>query len=430
MYIRRLKFNSEFLQSLFVLLSGTIVAQLIGYALAPVITRMYTPSEMGDFGVFHRWVVLIATIATARFEFALPIPKKDHHAFLLYQVALRTTTIVAVITFLCYLFYGIWSSNNEFVFYILPLLILCVCSLAFMNLGTNWAIRKKQFKKISYSKMTNSLSLNISRVVFGFLNFGKWGLFLSFLISLVMGSYHFLKDFFSARKSALRDKKTKRMRIIAGKYKDFPFSSLPHALSDNLRDLILAMLLVYVFSEEIFGAFDHSLRMLRIPLMIVGTSLGQVFFSKISEAKKNNLELMPLVLKVTKYLFLLSVIPFLLVIFFGEELFSFVFGNQWAFSGRLSEIMTPWLWINFIISPLSVIPLVLGKQRSFFIIGLISSLLQVASFYLFSQIFKGSTDQIEITFTISNWIQFAMAIYTLIYFYFLIKKNDSQRITE
>ena len=116
------------------------------------------------------------------------------------------------------------------------------------------------------------------------------------------------------------------MRIIAGKYKDFPFSSLPHALSDNLRDLILAMLLVYVFSEEIFGAFDHSLRMLRIPLMIVGTSLGQVFFSKISEAKKNNLELMPLVLKVTKYLFLLSVIPFLLVIFFGEELFSFVFG--------------------------------------------------------------------------------------------------------
>ena len=92
--------------------------------------------------------------------------------------------------------------------------------------------------------------------------------------------------------------------------------------------------------------------------------------------------------------------------------------------------MTPWLWINFIISPLSVIPLVLGKQRSFFIIGLISSMLQVASFYLFSQLFKGSTDHVEITFIISSWIQFAMAIYTLFYFYFLIKKNDRQRITE
>jgi len=427
MHIGRLKFNSEFLRSLFVLLSGTIVAQLIGYALAPVITRMFTPSEMGDFGVFHRWVVLIATIATARFEFALPIPKKDHHAFLLYQVALRTTTIVAAITFLCYLFYGIWSSNNEFIFCILPLLILCVCSLAFMNLGTNWAIRKKQFKKISYSKMTNSLSLNISRVIFGFLNFGKWGLFLSFLISLMSGSFHFFKDFYNAQKTDLKDKKTKRMRIIAGKYKDFPFSSLPHALSDNLRDLILAMLLVYIFSEEVFGSFDHSLRMLRIPLMIVGISLGQVFFSKISEAKKNNLELMPIVLKVTKYLFLLSIIPFLLILFFGENLFSIVFGNEWAFSGRLSEIMTPWLWINFIISPLSVIPLVLGKQRSFFIIGLISSMLQIVSFYLFSQLFKGSTDQVEITFIISSWIQFGMAVLALFYFIFLVRTYDLEK---
>ncbi|MFM7683907.1 MAG: hypothetical protein ACKO7P_14370, partial [Bacteroidota bacterium] len=110
--------------------------------------------------------------------------------------------------------------------------------------------------------------------------------------------------------------------------------------------------------------------------------------------------------------------------------FSFVFGSQWAFSGRLSEIMTPWLWVNFIISPLSVIPLVLGKQRSFFMIGLISSVLQITSFYFCSQIFKGGTDQIEITFIITSWIQFAMAIYTLFYFYFLIKNNDRQRITE
>ena len=164
--------------------------------------------------------------------------------------------------------------------------------------------------------------------------------------------------------------------------------------------------------------------------MIVGTSLGQVFFSKISEAKKNNLELMPIVLKVTKYLFLISIIPFLLILFFGEDLFSIVFGSEWAFSGRLSEIMTPWLWINFIISPLSVIPLVLGKQRSFLIIGLISSVSQVASFYLFSLLFKGSTNQVEITFMISSWIQFAISSYTLFYFYFLIRKNDRQRITE
>jgi len=429
MPIKRIRshLQSDFFKSLTVLLSGTLIAQLIGYSLAPIITRMYTPSEMGDFGVYQRWIVLVATIATARFEFALPIPKKDHHAFLLYEVAIKTITYSLIVTFCCYLCYGLWTSNNEFIFLISPLLILSVLFLAFMNLGTNWAIRKKEFKKISYSKMSNSLTLNFSRIIFGFFNFGKWGLLLSFLFSLIIGSIHFMKDYLIQKKSSLKKNSFKRMKIIVLKYKEFPLSSLSHALSDSLRDVLVALLLVYLFTEEVFGSFDHSMRMLRIPSMIVGTSIGQVFFSKISEAKKNNMELMPLVQRLIKYLFLLSLFPFIVVSFYGEELFSFVFGSQWAFSGRLSEIMTPWLWVNFIISPLSVIPLVLGKQRSFFIIGLISSVLQITSFYFCSQIFKGGTDQIEITFIVSSWIQFGMAVLALFYFIFLVRTYDLEK---
>lgn len=432
MPIKRIRthLQTDFFKSLTILLSGTIIAQLIGYLMAPIITRIYTPAEMGEFGVYHRWIVLVATISTARFEFALPIPKKDHHAFLLYEVALKTTTYALVVTFFCYLLYGFWTSNSEFIFIITPLLILSVLFLAFMNLGTNWAIRNKQFKKISYSKMSNSLTLHFSRILFGFLNLGKWGLLISFLFSLIIGSVHFFKDFLVQKKSSLKTKTKRRMQIIIRKYKDFPLSSLPHALTDSLRDVFVALLLVYLFTDEVFGAFDHSMRMLRIPLMIVGTSLGQVFFSKISEAKKSDLELMPLVKSVIKYLFFLSIFPFLLVFFYGEELFSFVFGEQWAFSGRLSEIMTPWLWANFIISPISVIPLVLGKQRSFFIIGLISSVLQIASFYFLPIVFDGSSNKIELTFIISSWIQFGISFYSLFYIYSLIKKNDRQRVRE
>ena len=44
--------NSDFLKSLAILMTGTIIAQAIGYLLAPVITRLFTPEEMGEFGIF------------------------------------------------------------------------------------------------------------------------------------------------------------------------------------------------------------------------------------------------------------------------------------------------------------------------------------------------------------------------------------------
>ena len=78
-------YSSDFLKSLAVLITGTVIAQSIGYLLAPVITRIYTPEEIGEFGVFQRIVLLIAILSTARYEFSLPLPKKGEHAFQLFR---------------------------------------------------------------------------------------------------------------------------------------------------------------------------------------------------------------------------------------------------------------------------------------------------------------------------------------------------------
>ena len=141
--------NSDFLKSLAILMTGTIIAQAIGYLLAPIITRLFTPEEMGEFGIFQRLTAFIATIATARYEFALPLPKKDKHAFLLFRYILRLVFITVIITLLGAIIYGI-SLNKELDYYILVIaLVAGVTFLVFFNLGTNWAIRLKEFHKIS-----------------------------------------------------------------------------------------------------------------------------------------------------------------------------------------------------------------------------------------------------------------------------------------
>ena len=215
-------------------------------------------------------------------------------------------------------------------------------------------------------------------------NWGYTGLIISFVISYVVGATHFIVDFFKSKKDSKNILKRKKTLTLRKPTKISLWPVFLTHLSDVLRDVLVAFIIIELFSESVFGSFDHSFRMLRLPIMIIGASMSQVFFNRISEYKKQAIQIYPLFKKLLISLILLSIAPFSIIYFFGGEIFSFVFGDEWYLSGKLSEIMAPWLMLNFILSPLSTIPLVFNKQKQFFILGLIASILQLGGFFYFT----------------------------------------------
>ena len=195
-------------------------------------------------------------------------------------------------------------------------------------------------------------------------------------------------------------------------------------LSDVLRDVLVAFIIIELFSESVFGSFDHSFRMLRLPIMIIGASMSQVFFNRISDYKKKKIAIYPLFKKLLITLSLLSIAPFTIIFFFGGDIFAYTFGNNWYESGKLSEIMAPWLMINFIVSPLSTIPLVFNKQRSFFLLGLCASLLQLFGFLYLPQILESQSNQLYSVFQVVTWSQVGISIVILFYLNAIVKKHD------
>ena len=77
--------KSEVFKSFTVLFSGTLLAQIIGYAIAPILTRLYSNAEMGEMLYYMRLIAFISSLATLRYEAALPLPKQDHHSYLMYR---------------------------------------------------------------------------------------------------------------------------------------------------------------------------------------------------------------------------------------------------------------------------------------------------------------------------------------------------------
>ena len=110
--------------------------------------------------------------------------------------------------------------------------------------GFSDAVYKTSKGKISLSKMSNSLSLNGLRVFFGLIGTGSIGLIISFVISLFIGSLHFVKDFISRNKLPKTKIAKQKGYLMVREYNDFPLANLPHALSDNLRDLLVAFIII------------------------------------------------------------------------------------------------------------------------------------------------------------------------------------------
>ncbi len=373
-------------------MTGTIVAQVISYLITPILTRIYSTEEMGELGMYMRIVGFISVLATARYEMSLPLPKSDSHSFLLYRVSFRIalyTLLGSAGLGLIYLIVQQFELND--VLFVL-ITLLSAFFLVFINIGTNWSIRKKNFSKIANTRITASLTTNGLRWLFGVFHMGSIGLILASLMGYLFSSVSFLREFGDLLKSHSRNKSKQKTYVLLKEYKQFPTVSLPHSVVDLASDLVIATFIVTYFSKDIFGSYSHSFAILKLPLVVVGASISQVFFGKCSQMVNEGKPIIGLLRKTLLTLLLLSIIPFSIIFFYGEEMFAFVFGEKWASSGHLSEIMTIWLMTNFLISPVSSIPMIINRQKEFFFFGITSACIQLFSFGVLPLIWGTSYD--------------------------------------
>jgi O-antigen/teichoic acid export membrane protein len=183
-------------------------------------------------------------------------------------------------------------------------------------------------------------------------------------------------------------------------------------LIDTARELLIAFFLTYYLSTSLFGSYDLSFKMLKIPLLLIGTAIGQVMFQKASEKFANNEDIFPLVSKTVVLLLLVSIIPFSVVYIWGAPIFAFVFGDEWCFAGEIASVIAPWLMMNLVASAISMIPSVINALRWFFWIGLATSIIQLGLFGFYPQITEGlSIEPLEF-FRIVSWVM--VVVYAII----------------
>jgi teichuronic acid exporter len=418
--IKKINLKSDFIKSVAVLMTGTMAAQMLGYVFAPIITRYYSPEESGELDLFIQMVALGAAFATARYELTLPVAKAHVHSFRLYHIAIRITVLVTIISFLI-LLYPVFTNGAsvDYLFYgLVPVALLLTAS---SNMGTYWAIRMKLFSSISFTKVATSISSNLVKVGLGIIGWGYMGLILGNIAGLIFGNIWFVRNFFRGQKEFKIRSRSPRNFVLAKQYIEFPKVNLPHVVLDLGKGLLVAVFIMHFYGKGAFGLYGLSFRMLLMPIMLMGQSIGQVFFQKCSEKFNAKEAITPFIRKTMLTLFLLSIVPFTLIFFFGSDIFAFVFSEDWREAGIYSEIMAPWFVMIFVVSPVSSLPLIINRQREFFTLAILGTSLMIAAISIPPYFFDATIIQTLWVLSLSQAAYFVFSIFKIFEF---VRKAD------
>jgi O-antigen/teichoic acid export membrane protein len=169
---------------------------------------------------------------------------------------------------------------------------------------------------------------------------------------------------------------------VARRYRQFPLITLPNAFIQSLQEPV-TLLIISAYSDlHTVGLFGLMSRIVKLPVSIIALSMGQVFTKELVLAKQAEQPLWPIVKKMGLALMTLGIAPFLVIFFWGETLFTAVFGTNWAGAGTLAQAFAVYTYGQFVISPLSSLTLVLEKQVQSLYFSLVGNALFLISLTL------------------------------------------------
>lgn len=359
------------LKNIFILFAGNSTSQLITFLIAPVLSRLYSPAQFGTLAIFLAIGQTLVTISSMGYEAAIVVAKKDHEA-----VGLVNICSVIMLLFCVVLYIPIIIFNNEIVdllkdeavypwMYAIPIYVFLG---SFFNILNYFNIRLKEYIIIAKSNIIKSLSCGSFQFLGGIINIGSGGLILGFVFMNLFGNLKMVKTFLKVKQCS---EKTSVSKLLL-RYKKFPLYYVWGVLANSISLNIANVLINRLYSLKDVGYYSYAYRYIAFPVSLIGTSIGQVYFQELVEAKLNGNERKIFVDTFFKLLFI-GIPLFGLMYFVIVPVFAFVFGAEWRVAGEYAQILIPLFFIRFIVSPLSMTMVAFEKQKTLFIwqIGLL-----------------------------------------------------------
>jgi O-antigen/teichoic acid export membrane protein len=346
-------------KGIFIIASGTVIAQVIGVITTPIITRLYSPADFGVLGLFTATLSILALAGGFRYELALPLPKEDKDAanlFVFFLFLLSVTSLIFLI--IIFLFGDAIASffHIDTLKAYLFLLIIGFFGVSLYGALTFWVTRRRDYSRITHTRIYQSSGGSISKILLGLFSVGPVGLIIGYLLSQMLGIGTLVRYMWKNDRAYFNSLSVSRMVMNAKQYIQFPLYSFPAGIINALALQLPVFMLSAIYGLNVMGMYAFAYELLILPSSLISSSMLQVYYAEVSNMmRENSKEIKNLYIATTrKLLFIgipLIIIPCLLAPFF----FPLIFGEQWKDAGMYCLPLAILALANFVVSPTSML---------------------------------------------------------------------------
>ena len=403
------RLNNSFLVNIAVLASGSFIAQGIGALTIPVLTRIYTPEDLGLYTYIISIAAIFLSVVNTRYDVSIVTEPEERNVYPLIKLSLIVGGIVTIIASIGgYVFFSFKGMPGYLSIY----LFVIIATDAINNVLTAYNNRRKEYKVISSVYVLRTGTQNIGAILLGILSRSIHCLLLPYAIGQLLGIKRQMKPLQKYWREVISVPANK-VKEVAFKHKKQFYFSTPALLANSLSYSIITIFIEMLYGMTQVGFYSISVRLLGLPLALIGGNVSKVFLEQAS-AEYNEHKHFSYSFKKTFILLLIIAIPMVLVLtLLATPICTFVFGKEWAVAGKYIAILAPMFGIRFITSAMSPAFVIINRQGLELILQMVFLVCGVLS-YTISQIYHleiiDFVTLISATFSVAYLIYF-LAIY-------------------
>lgn len=354
-----------------VLTMGTVVAQVLTVLSTPILSRLYTPSDFGLLAVFLSLSGICAIFVTLRYETAVLVPSCNSEAKALVSLAI----LIAIIFSLIFCAISVLISDDilqklgfDSMRGWLPLVFLIAAAVAISAASQAWLNRQKEYGKMAVLRLVQSTLTLCLALGFGYMALSDgliWAQVIS-LTTIALASLWICRSVFEVHQK-------RYLFQAAYDHQNSAKYLLPTSLMDTISLQLPLLLIVRWFGEDLAGQYSMAWRLLMLPMSLIGGSIAQVFLEKFARGAGGDGSLRKsLLVRTWRTLFFLGIGPTIIILAYGNEIFSLFLGTKWGDSGAIAQILAPMTLAMFVSSPTSGIYVILGLQKYSLLFGMLA----------------------------------------------------------
>ncbi len=348
---------SGLLRACLTLLLGGTLAQALPLLLGPLLTRLFSPQDFGQFHLLAAVAANVAVVACGRYEFALPLAQNLAQAQALRVLGLRILCGVAGLSVLGAAGWW-WVGGDVWVMY-LP---LAVAVAGLLSLATLWATREQRFAALAAARVLQYGGAALGQALAGWLGAGLPGLLLAPVLASAL-AVAVLRLPLALRWPIRLAEPAPTLRQVAQRWREFPLLNTPHAFLGNLQDTVSLALIALWLGPAAAGFWGLTLRYLKAPATLVGSAVSQALYPKLAAAGAMPTPQARQALRRVMVVLALLALPLVLGLWLlAPWAFATLFGAPWRPAGALAQALALYIGLHFVAAPLAVVTLAWQAQ--------------------------------------------------------------------